>query len=326
MTQVRPQLTIKKARFWAPDLLDLLPALRAGLMDNYRSVAVDIVPCPDLRALGCAMAGLSGSTCLVEVGGEPYAHNPKYRDIEFDAAEIAARCQQPDAAILGAGMVHRSVLNGHCGEWIPTLEVNGSNRSKAAWVASDKSCVVEDYASTLHSGLSNLFLSRGEPGPVLRIQVERRIGSEASFSQAIRKCLIDLLPDKDNRQLGLGGVFVVEAGQVRSHISPDYECITHAYYDVEREEVVADFLQFYDHMGPDLLCFSVLWTGDPTGGRLHLRESGEHSHFFQRSGTDQAGHYHYDITPKEIKYTGYFNLAEEVYRVNDIYEDIESRR
>ena len=323
---MRTQIKIKKASLWTPELGDLMDGIRAGLAENYASVAVEIVPCPDLREFGCATEGISGSTCLVEVGGEPYAHNPKYRDIEFDTAEIAAGCDGAQAAILGAGMVHRSVLNGHCGEWIPTLQLNGDNRSKAAWVGPDKAPMVQDYPSYLHSGLSNLFLSEGVPGPVLKIEVNGRIGAQASFSQAIRKSLIDHLPVEGERQLGLGGVFLVEAGRVRSHISPDYECITHHYYDTEREEVVADFLEFYEHMGPNLLCFSVFWTGDPTGGVLHLRESGEHTHFFHRGDGNQAGHYHYDITPEEISYSGYFNLAAVLYRVNDIYEEIENRR
>ena len=46
---------------------------------------------------------------------------------------------------------------------------------------------------------------------------------------------------------------------------------------MHREQVVADFLRFFEPVGPDLLCFSVLWTGDPTGGALDLRPSGEHT-------------------------------------------------
>ena len=42
---------------------------------------------------------------------------------------------------------------------------------------------------------------------------------------------------------------------------------------------VKDFLQFYEPVGPKLQCYTVLWTGDPTGGELNLRESGEHTHF-----------------------------------------------
>ena len=106
---------------------------------------------------------------------------------------------------------------------------------------------------------------------------------------------------------------------------PDYECIAHRYYDTQAEEVIADFLQFYDHMGPDLLCLSVFWTGDPTGGRLHLRASGEHTHFFHTGDRNQAGHYHYDVSPDSIRYTGYFNTAAELARIGDIYAELEEQ-
>lgn len=313
---------IRKGDLWTPELESLVPVISAGLQDNYESVSVSVVTCPDLRPIGCAVEGLCGSASLVEVGGEPYAHDPIHRDVEFDTAEIIKSCGHPNAAVLGAGMAHRAMLNGHCGEWIPTFQINSHNTSKAAWVGRDKSCVVEDYQSYVHTGLSNLFLSDGQPGPVLEISVETRTGNEGSLPQVIRKSLMSIT-DGD-RQIGMGGVFLIEKGKVRSHISPDYECVRSDYYDTSTNQVVVDILQYYQHMGPDLLCLSVLWTGDPTGGGLHLRESGEHTHFFHRGGQQQAGHYHYDVTPGEIKYTGYFNIGSAIYRVHDIYEALEN--
>ena len=110
---------------------------------------------------------------------------------------------------------------------------------------------------------------------------------------------------------------------MRAHISPDYDRIPFKYYDEVRNEVTRqDFLQFYEGMGPDLFCMSVLWTGDPTGGGLHLRPSHEHTHFFSTAGRSEGGHYHYDVTPDRIAYTGYFHLAERVVRVNDIYAEL----
>ncbi len=322
---------MKRAALWSPRLEELAPVVRKGLEANYARVEVDVAECPDLRRLGCASRGIGGSTALLEAGGEPYAHNPRYRQITFDMADMARDCGRADGSILGAGMAFPDVLEGHCGEVIATLQADGVNRSKVARVGPEKECIVEAYASTRHSGLSNLFLSEGLPGPALRVSVEKRTGSERSFTQAMRKSLQghaeiggDGAPE-GALQVGMGGVFVVEAGQVRSHIMPDYECIAHKYYDTEAEEVVADFLQFYEHMGPDLLCFAVFWTGDPTGGRLHLRESGEHTHFFHMGDLNQAGHYHYDVSPEQIRYTGYFNVAEELVRVGDIYAELERK-
>ena len=87
-----------------------------------------------------------------------------------------------------------------------------------------------------------------------------------------------------------------------------------------------DFLQFYEPVGPNLQCYSVLWTGDPTGGNLNLRESGEHTHFHSYINKMEAGHYHFDVTPNDIEYECYFNLAYEVYRVNNIYKELKNSK
>ncbi len=320
---------MKRAALWSPPLEELAPYVREGLQANYASVDVEVTACPDLRTLGCASPGIGGSTVLLEVGGEPYAHNPGYRHVTFDMAEMASDCGHAEGSIFGAGMAFPGVLDGHCGEVIATLRAGGVNGSKVARVGPAQECIVEPYASTRHSGLSNLFLSEGRPGPVLKVCVEGRTGNERSFTQALRKSLQahpnigDGGASLETRQVGMGGVFVIEAGQIRSHIMPDYECIAHQYYDTEAEEVVADFLQFYEHMGPDLLCLAVFWSGDPTGGKLHLRESGEHTHFFHMGDLNQAGHYHYDVSPDTIRYTGYFNVAAELVRIGDIYAELE---
>ena len=332
---------MKRVELWTPELEELAPVVRAGLEANYAHVEVEVTGCPDLRKLGCASPGIAGSTVLLEVGGEPYAHNPNYRQVTFDMAQMARDCGQAEGSILGAGMAWPGALDGHCGEVIATLQARRVNRSRVARVGPRQACIVEPYASTRHSGLSNLFLSEGRPGPALKVSVERRTGSEASFTQALRKslqahpqigaplspafgrCAAEAGAPCRTRQIGMGGVFVIEAGQIRSHIMPDYECIAHRYYDTQTEEVIADFLQFYEHMGPDLLCLAVFWTGDPTGGQLHLRASGEHTHFFHMGELNQAGHYHYDVSPETIRYTGYFNIAAELARIGDIYAELE---
>ena len=166
---------------------------------------------------------------------------------------------------------------------------------------------------------------------MLKVRVEKRTGSEASFTQALRKSLLahpqcwHSKCGRLTRQIGMGGVFVVEAGQVRSHIMPDYECNCASLLRHAAEEVIADFLQSYEHMGPELLCLSVFWTGDPSGGQMHLRPTGEHTHFFHLDGRSEAGHYHYDVSPETIRYTGYFNTAVELVRIGDIYAELDGQ-
>ena len=308
---------MKSAHLWQPSLQQIAVALQKGLSENYEQVSASVEECPDLRDWGCTTEGLSGNACILDVGGEPYAHNKQYRDHQFDILEMATACGLPDAGIFGAGMACPAVLDGHCGDMIASVGLPGDVRSKVARVGRNKECIVEDYGVLIHSGLSNLYLCDGRPGQVVKLEVSTRSGDEASLTQAIRKSMIDNLVANDARQIALGGVFKITRGRVRSHVMPDYNCIGFEYFDEERNEAFRDFLQFYE-MGPNLLCFSVLWTGDPTGFGLHLRSSGEHTHFHAIDGKQEAGHYHGDVTPEEIAYSDYFHPATMVFRINDL--------
>ena len=117
--------------------------------------------------------------------------------------------------------------------------------------------------------------------------------------QAIRVALSENLKIFNNDHIALAGVFRVLNGKIRSHVQPDYKDIKHEYYDPKLMKCTKDFLQFYEPVGPKLQCYTVLWTGDPMGGELNLRESGEHTHFHSYEHKNDAGHYHFDVTPDE---------------------------
>ena len=147
---------------------------------------------------------------------------------------------------------------------------------------------------------------------MVEVEVAQRTGDEGSLPLAMRNALLPLAGE-EGREIGLGGVFRVESGGIRSHVMPDYDCIGHEYYDTEREEIVAEFLRYFEPVGPGLLCFSVLWTGDPTGGELDLRPLSEHTHFYHPGDDTMGGHYHHDVTPDEIHYRGWFAPAGAVH-------------
>ena len=282
---------LREADFWLPPLSEVADAVRAGLETSFLEVDVGVGPCPDLRDAGCAFPGLGGRPFIVEIGGEPYVHNPRYRSRgSFDLDEIMKACGRPDGKILGAGFPSLVATGGRCGELMPCLEMNGRSESRLARVGTGGECLVEDYPSHLHGGLGNLYACDGLPGEVLRIQVRGRTGPEPSLPQCMRLALAPLVNGPACRELAMGGVFEVLQGKVRAHVSPDFECIPFPYYDVERDVVTRpDFLQYYDDMGPALFCMSVLWTGDPTGGALHLRHTGEHTHFFSTASPCRGG-------------------------------------
>ena len=216
-----------------------------------------------------------------------------------------------------------SCLEGHCGELIIDDNlITKDNKSIIAKVGKNKECITEKYSCRKHGGLGNIFYSDGKKEKVLKIRIKGRSGKQGSLPQAIRTALINQLNLKNNNHIALGGIFRILKGQIRAHIQPDYKDIKYEYYDPKLMKCTKDFLQFYEPVGPNLQCYSVLWTGDPTEGKLNLRESGEHTHFYDFKNKSCSGHYHFDVTPDEIEYECYFNTADTVYRVNNIYKEL----
>ena len=321
------QLKIEKAKFTEYSLDKISDALQSGLSSNYKVVEVSIVDCPNLRDWDCPSEGISGNQKIIDVGGEPYMHDPKFIGAEFDYEKISKMIGSEKSYALGAGSGAMSCLDGHCGELVINENlITDESKSIIARVGKNKECIAEKYTARKHGGLGNVFYTDGVRGKVIKIKIKGRSGEQGSLTQAIRKALSDNLKIKDNGHIALAGVFRILNGKIRSHVQPDYKDIKHEYYDPEQMKCVKDFLQFYEPVGPELQGYCVLWTGDPTGGNLNLRESGEHTHFHSYTKENVAGHYHFDVTPEEIEYEGYFNTAEEVHRVNNIYKELTNKK
>ena len=316
------QLKIEKGKFSEFNLDEICKALQLGLSNNYKDVNVSVNDCPNLRNWNCPAEGISGNQKIIDVGGEPYMHDPKFLGTEFNYEEISKKIGSEKSYALGAGSGAMSCLDGHCGELVINENlITNESKSIIARVSKDKKCIVEKYTARKHGGLGNIYYTDGKKGKVIKLNIKGRKGKQGSFPQAIRTALIENLTT-ENIHLALAGVFRILSGKIRSHVQPDYEDIKHEYYDPKLMKCVNDFLQFYEPVGPELQCYSVLWTGDPTGGNLNLRESGEHTHFHSYNHDKDAGHYHFDVTPEEIEYEGYFNIASEVHRVNNIYKEL----
>jgi len=321
------QLKIEKSKFKEYSLDRISDALQSGLSNNYKLVEVSIVDCPNLRDWDCPSEGISGNQKIIDVGGEPYMHDPKLIGAEFDYEEISKMIGSEKSYALGAGSGAMSCLDGHCGELIINENlITDESKSIIARVGKNKECIAEKYTARKHGGLGNVFYTDGVTGKVIKLKIKGRSGQQGSLTQAMRKALSDNLEINDNDHMALAGVFRILKGKIRSHVQPDYKDIKHEYYDPEQMKCVKDFLQFYEPVGPELQGYCVLWTGDPTGGNLNLRESGEHTHFHSYTKENIAGHYHFDVTPDEIEYEGYFNTASEVHRVNNIYKELTNKK
>ena len=320
------ELTIEKAQFAKTSLEQISEALKKGLQKNYKLVEISIVDCPNLKQWDCPAEGLSGNQKIIDVGGEPYMHDKKLIGAEFDYEEIAKKIGSEKSYALGAGSGAMSCLGGHCGELVINENlITNESRSIIAQVDENQKCKSSKYTARKHGGLGNIYYSDGKPGKVIKIMIKGRLGKQGSLPQAMRTALKENLSTENDNHFAVAGVFRILKGKIKSHVQPDYDTIKHEYYDPKQMKCVKDFLKFYEPIGPHFQCYSILWTGDPTGGKLNLRESGEHTHFHSYKGTQDAGHYHFDVTPEEIEYECYFNIPEEVHRVNNIYKELASK-
>ena len=320
------ELTIEKAQFAKTSLEQISEALKKGLQKNYKLVEISIVDCPNLKQWDCPAEGLSGNQKIIDVGGEPYMHDKKLIGAEFDYEEIAKKIGSEKSYALGAGSGAMSCLGGHCGELVINENlITNESRSIIAQVDENQKCKSSKYTARKHGGLGNIYYSDGNPGKVIKIMIKGRSGNQGSLPQAMRTALKENLSTENDNHFAVAGVFRILNGKIKSRVQPDYDTIKHEYYDPKQMKCVKDFLKFYEPIGPYFQCYSILWTGDPTGGKLNLRESGEHTHFHSYKGTQDAGHYHFDVTPEEIEYECYFNIPEEVHRVNNIYKELASK-
>ena len=320
------ELTIEKAQFAKTSLEQISEALKKGLQKNYKLVEISIVDCPNLKQWDCPAEGLSGNQKIIDVGGEPYMHDKKLIGAEFDYEEIAKKIGSEKSYALGAGSGAMSCLGGHCGELVINENfITNESRSIIAQVDENQKCKSSKYTARKHGGLGNIYYSDGKSGKVIKIMIKGRSGKQGSLPQAMRTALKENLSTENDNHFAVAGVFRILNGKIKSHVQPDYDTIKHEYYDPKQMKCVKDFLKFYEPIGPHFQCYSILWTGDPTGGKLNLRESGEHTHFHSYKGTQDAGHYHFDVTPEEIEYECYFNIPEEVHRVNNIYKELASK-
>ncbi|XP_074640706.1 ester hydrolase C11orf54 homolog [Tubulanus polymorphus] len=294
---------VTKSTLFSPNLAELAAVLQEGLLKNFADVSVKVVDCPNLTEKPFALTsqGLSGDTKLVDVGGPPHLVPIVMKEKKYNLEQVGRDCGLKSGAIIGAGAGPFHVV-GVNSELIANVKINEngpneimSNISKL----SNNDPLLEKLDTADFALMGNFFCSDGNPGQVLEVKASKRTGP-LNFVSCIRKCLSDHYGDKP---VGLGGAFVVDQGKVKIHVMPDFCC-----NPLNSEEDVNNWLQFYEMKTP-FLCVGELVSHDPG---LDLRV--EHFHGYNDFG--EGGHYHYDTTPEEVAYRGYFNVAAHLYRID----------
>lgn len=300
------ELSVQKAPMHVPTIDEVVPVLNEGLKKNFTNVSVSVVDCPDLtqKPFMLASEGLCGSPRLADIGGPPYLIPHVQRNKVYKFSQIAKLVELPGAFMIGAGAgphqfigVNSELMNNI------KLDSNGCAVCNNAFIAKvsteDGSCELEKLQQTEFALMGNFLCSEGKPGKVIEVKASQRIGSE-NFMSSIRKTLNS---HYGNKPVALGGVFLVEKGKANLHIMPDFSATP-----LKSQSEVDDWLKFYEMDAP-LVCVGELVSHDPD---LDLRI--EHFHCFSEHG--QGGHYHYDTTPNEVEYRGYFVLADYIYRID----------
>ncbi|GAB1598454.1 ester hydrolase C11orf54 homolog [Argonauta hians] len=297
-----PQLPSTTFKLKTPDKTEIVTVLGEGLKKYFQDVSVNIVDCPNLtqEPFHLAAEGICGNPCLADVGGPPYLLPTVCRDKVYNFESLADIYGKKGFFIgAGAGPAHKIGVNSEMMCNVNLSKPDGYKTYIAKLNKENDSHILENIDHTSFMLMANLLCCEGKPGKVLEIKAGQRIGDD-NFPTAIRKCLKSKYGEEP---VALGGLFIMEQGKAKFHIMRDFSC-----EPIKSTSQLDNWLYFYEAEAP-LVCLGELVSHDPD---LDLRV--EHFHGFSQHG--HGGHYHYDITPKEVRYRAYFSVAEILYRID----------
>lgn len=310
-----------------PSLEQIASVFEQALQQNYHESSVDVATCPDLRGppFHLAHKGLGGHEVVADIGGQANLFPRPLLDKKYSMIDCAQMMGLPPkhGQLLGAGAGPFHVL-GQNTELAANLSwtggythVTNATRFIAVQGSTDNGrpkIVCRASPSTDCALMMNLYGSDGVTGPVLRVTAKGRKGQEKSFPEFLRQALQTAFGE--DRQIAVGGVFVIKSGIAKFHVMPDFP--SEEDLPFPDRSAVEEWLTFHHFKAP-MVCLTVFHTADPR--RLGLRM--EHTHCFSADGKDEGGHYHYDLLPDEtdsagteVEYEAYFNTATELVRID----------
>jgi len=290
------------AEMHVPPLDELAKVVSDGLTAHFKGVVAEVVESPDFREppFHLAAEGINGSPRLADVGGPPYLVPKVQRHKVYNLTDIADEIKLPGCSFLGAGAGSSRLAGCNC-ELMPNSNLATGEIHTHFAKMKDGAPVLERYMSNEFGLLANLLATEGKAGKVLKVSASGRAG-DLNFITAIRKVMHAHYGE--DKPVALGGVFIMDKGQAKLHVMPDF-----SETPLTTDEEVENWLHFY-HADAPLICLCGSCVSHDPGFDLRV----EHTHVFSSHG--QGGHYHYDVTPVDVEYTGYFVVAEQVVRVD----------
>ncbi|CAN7985898.1 unnamed protein product [Ixodes hexagonus] len=287
-----------------PSLEEVAEAMSDGLKNNFEHVQVEVVDCPDLQQKPFMLAseGICGKPRLADVGGVPYLVPIVQTDKIYNLDNVVRQADMPDGFVIGAGAGPYHTVGINC-EMMHNMKCgqNPVNNSHYAKIGEDGNYVLGKLSEPCCEFclMGNLLISEGKQGKVIKVSAKKRTGQE-NFVTAMRK---GLQAKYGTDPVGIGGAFLLAQGKAKLHIMPKFSTAP-----LLTDAAMNQWLKFFEMSAP-LVCLSTFVSHDP-GWDLRI----EHTHCF--SDHEQGGHYHYDTTPDEVEYLGYFNVAEWLYRID----------
>lgn len=300
------KLTTKKA-LHVPPHDEIKEVLKAGLLKNFAEAEVEIVDCPDLtkEPFTLAAPGLGGNPTVLEIGGPPYLLPTVKRERLYDAQPILKNINYGNESfVIGAGAGPWPYLNCNA-EMMMNVAMSPAGLKNETRLASvntaNGGCVLQTLTGneTRFAVLANLFVSQGKPGPVIKVHAKKRTGKD-DFIACMQKAIAQRYKDQ---LVGLGGTFLMTEGKIKQHVMPDFSKTP-----LNSEEKLNNWLHFYDMSTP------LIAVGTFVSAETDLNLRVQHFHSFSHHG--EGGHYHIDTTPDTIEYLGYFNLGDNLYRID----------
>jgi len=292
-----------KADLYKPDSQEFCKAFQEALNKHFKHASVEEVDCPNLTEApwNLASEGICGSPKLLDVGGVPYLMpTPDLKRI-YNFDQIADHIGMAhECFFIGAGAAGAHIL-GHNAEMMANLRTGHHEKvgTRIAKVNEYGNCELQEFPHKEFCLLGNFLASEGKPGKVFKIVGNGRLGEE-NFITKMRLTLEEYWP---RESIGMGGVFLIKRGLTKLHVMPDFSKTP-----ITTNAQVDEWLNFYEMHAP-LVCLSTFVAHDPG---LDLRV--EHTHCF--SEHNEGGHYHYDTTPEEVEYEGYFVFADSVEHID----------
>ncbi|KAK2574514.1 Ester hydrolase C11orf54-like protein [Acropora cervicornis] len=270
-------LPVESKDLFVPPLSDLSQVLQEGLAKNFSTVEVTVVDCPDLREKPWTLAA-PGICSRTRIAD---VGGPPYLIPLPDLSKFYSFSDIAESAELPGGFI----IGAGAGS-SKFVGVNCEMMANLVIRSEQKAAIATKIAKVNEE--------------VLKVSASKRTGDK-NFITCMRHTLANFYGE--DKPVGLGGVFVIEKGKAKIHIMPRF-----SETPLKTDEDVNNWLRFYEMSAP-LVCVGVLESHDPG---LDLRI--EHFHCFSDHG--EGGHYHYDVTPDEVHYTGFFAVAEKIYRID----------